>query len=107
MSDLWSLQSQYESWLEVELAVCRAQGELGLIPADTAALVADKARIDPGRIAALEEEVRHDVIAFVTSIEEQVGPPARYFHYGLTSSDVVDTALGLRLARAMDIILDD
>lgn len=105
MADLWSLESQYASWLEVELAVAEAQAELGLIPADTPAAVRAKAVIDVDRIQAIEDEVRHDVIAFVTSIEERVGPPARFFHFGLTSSDVLDTALGLRLLRALDIIL--
>jgi len=107
MADLWSLESQYVSWLEVELAVAEAQAELGLIPAETPAAVRAKAVIDVDRIQAIEDEVRHDVIAFVTSIEEQVGPPARYFHYGLTSSDVLDTALALRLLRALDIIASD
>lgn len=107
MRDLWSLENQYATWLEVELAVARAQGELGLIPADTADLVAAKAVINVDRIAEIEDEVRHDVIAFVSSIEELAGAPARYFHYGLTSSDVVDTALGLRLTRALDFILAD
>lgn len=105
MADLWSLESQYASWLEVELAVAEAQAELGLIPADTPAAVRGKAVIDVDRIQAIEDEVRHDVIAFVTSIEERVGPPARFFHFGLTSSDVLDTALALRLLRALDIIL--
>ncbi len=107
MRDLWSLENQYAAWLEVELAVARAQAELSLIPAETPEAVAAAATIKPDRIAEIEEEVRHDVIAFVTSIEEQAGPPARYFHYGLTSSDVLDTALALRLARALDIILKD
>lgn len=104
MADLWSLESQYASWLEVELAVAEAQAELGLIPADTPASIRAKAAIDVDRIQAIEDEVRHDVIAFVTSIEERVGPPARFFHFGLTSSDVLDTALALRLLRALDII---
>jgi len=107
MADLWSLESQYASWLEVELAVAEAQAELGLIPEDVPAAVRAKAVIDVDRIAVIEDEVHHDVIAFVTSIEEQAGPPARFFHYGLTSSDVLDTALSLRLLRAMDIIVDD
>jgi adenylosuccinate lyase len=107
MRDLWSLENQYAVWLEVELAVARAQAALGLIPAETPGAVAGAAVIKPDRIAEIEAEVRHDVIAFVTSIEEQAGPPARYFHYGLTSSDVLDTALALRLTRALDIILDD
>ncbi len=107
MKDLWSLENQYRSWLKVELAVCQAQGELGIIPAEVAAKIEAKAHIDPERIAAIEEEVRHDVIAFVTSIEEQVGEPARFFHYGLTSSDVLDSALAVRLLEALDIILAD
>ncbi|UQZ89357.1 adenylosuccinate lyase [Deltaproteobacteria bacterium Smac51] len=107
MRQLWSLENQYATWLEVELAVASAQAELGLIPADAPSAVAEKAAINVERIAAIEEEVRHDVIAFVTSIEELAGPPARYFHYGLTSSDVLDTALALRLVRAIDIILED
>lgn len=105
MTDLWSLENQYATWLEVELAVNEAQAELSIIPADIPGAIRAGARIDAERIAAIEEEVRHDVIAFVTSIEEQVGPPARYFHYGLTSSDVLDTSLALRLVRALDLIL--
>lgn len=106
MADLWSLESQYASWLEVELAVCEAQAEMGLIPADAPGVIRAKASINAARIAEIEDQVRHDVIAFVTSIEEQAGAPARYFHYGLTSSDVLDTALALRLSRAMLIIIE-
>lgn len=107
MAELWSLESQYKSWLEVELAVAESQVELGLIPEDTPAAVRAKAVIDVDCIEEIEAQVRHDVIAFVTSIEERVGAPARYFHYGLTSSDVLDTALALRLCRALDIISAD
>lgn len=107
MADLWSLESQYKSWLEVELAVAETQAEMGLIPEDTPVAVRAKAVVNVDRIEEIEAQVRHDVIAFVTSIEEQVGGPARYFHYGLTSSDVLDTALALRLSRALDIILAD
>ena len=105
MTTLWSLENQYATWLEVELAVNEAQAELGIIPEDIPLAIRAGARIDVDRIATIEDEVRHDVIAFVTSIEEQVGAPARYFHYGLTSSDVLDTSLALRLVRAMDMIL--
>ena len=105
LKDLWSLESQYSSWLEVELAAVETQAALGLVPPAAAAEIRARARVDADRIAALEEETRHDVLAFVTSVEEQVGPAARYFHYGLTSSDVLDTALALRLVRALDIIL--
>jgi adenylosuccinate lyase len=102
---LWSLENQYASWLEVELAVTETQADLGLVPPEAAAEMRARARVDADRIAALEEVTRHDVLAFVNSIEEQVGSAARYFHYGLTSSDVLDTALALRLVRALDIIL--
>lgn len=105
LGELWSLENQYASWLEVELAVAETQAALGLVPPEAAAEMRARARVDADRIAALEEVTRHDVLAFVTSIEEQVGPAARYFHYGLTSSDVLDTALALRLVRALDIIL--
>ncbi|MDR2725046.1 MAG: adenylosuccinate lyase, partial [Candidatus Adiutrix sp.] len=105
--DLWSLENQYASWLEVELAVSETQADLGLVPPEAVAEIRARARVDAERIAALEEETRHDILAFVTSIEEQVGPAARFFHYGLTSSDVLDTALALRLVRAMDLILAD
>ena len=107
LKELWSLENQYASWLEVELAVAETQAALGLIPAEAAVELRAKAKVDADRIAALEEETRHDVLAFVTSIEEQAGPAARYFHYGLTSSDVLDTALALRLVRALDIIAAD
>jgi adenylosuccinate lyase len=104
MSFIWSLESQYESWLEVELAAVRTQAEMGLIPQGEAAEILGKAAFDAGRIAEIEAEVKHDVIAFVTSVEERVGPAARYFHYGLTSSDILDTALALRLVRASSLI---
>jgi adenylosuccinate lyase len=107
MAAIWTLKAQYDSWLEVELAVVEAQAELGLIPLDAAQEIMAKAQYDPDRIAEIEKTTGHDVIAFVTAIEENVGPAARFFHYGLTSSDVLDTALNLRLLRAGHIILDD
>ncbi|MDR1167239.1 MAG: adenylosuccinate lyase [Deltaproteobacteria bacterium] len=104
---LWTLEKQYASWLQVELAVVRAQADMGLIPAPEAQEILDKASFDPGRILEIEAEVGHDVIAFVTCVEERVGRAARFFHFGLTSSDVLDTALALRLGEAADIILED
>ena len=105
MTELWSLENQYRTWLEVELAAMNAQAALGLIPHEAPDEVKAGAEINVNRILAIEEEVKHDVIAFVTSIEEKVGPAARYFHFGLTSSDVVDTSFALNLVRALDIIL--
>jgi adenylosuccinate lyase len=107
MAAIWTLNAQYASWLEVELAVASAQAELGLIPLAAANEIAAKASFDPERIAEIEKTVGHDVIAFVSSVEEKVGPAARFLHFGLTSSDVLDTALALRLTRAGNIILKD
>jgi adenylosuccinate lyase len=107
MAELWSLESQYASWLKVELAVAAEQAEAGLIPREAYEEIAAKASFDSDRIAEIEAEVRHDVIAFVTCVEERVGPAARWLHYGLTSSDVLDTSLALRLVKASDIIKDD
>jgi adenylosuccinate lyase len=105
MGRLWSDEHRFESWLRVEIAVMRALGEKGIIPADAAGVVEAKAGIDLERITRLEETLKHDVIAFTTSIAEQVGEPARFFHYGVTSSDIIDTALALVVGEAGEIIL--
>ncbi|HEX5044442.1 MAG TPA: adenylosuccinate lyase [Candidatus Polarisedimenticolaceae bacterium] len=105
MGALWTEEARYGAWLEVELAVCEARAARGLIPEADMAVLREKASFDPARIAAIEAEVKHDVIAFVTSIAEKVGPASRHVHYGLTSSDVVDTALALQLVRASDLLL--
>jgi len=107
MGALWTEEARYGAWLEVELAVCEARAARGLVPAEDMAVLREKAAFDPARIAAIEAEVKHDVIAFVTSIAEKVGPSSRHVHYGLTSSDVVDTALALQLVRASDLLLRD
>jgi adenylosuccinate lyase len=107
MAAIWTLENQYASWLEVELAVLKAQAEAGVIPAQEASEIASKAAFSPERIETIEQSVKHDVIAFVTNIEENVGPAARFFHFGLTSSDVLDTSLALRLLKAAKIIRED
>lgn len=107
MDALWSEAAKYARWLRVELAVLEAQQRLGQVPAGTAQAVAKKARIDLDRIAAIEAEVKHDVLAFVRSLEEQVGPPGRWLHLGLTASDVVDSANALALCEAFDAILGE
>jgi adenylosuccinate lyase len=107
MAQIWTLENQYASWLKVELAVVAAQAELGLIPQAEAQQIQEKARFDVERIAEIEKTVHHDVIAFVTAVEENVGLAARFLHYGLTSSDVLDTSLALRLLAAGRIILAD
>jgi len=107
MGELWSLETHFAAWLEVELAVCEAWTELGRIPAADMAIIREKAGFDVPRILEIEEVTRHDVIAFLTAVEERVGPSARFIHLGCTSSDIVDTANGLLLGRAGDIILAD
>lgn len=106
MGELWSLRNRFGAWLEVELAVCEAWAELGRIPAGDMAVIREKAGFDVARILEIEETTRHDVIAFLTAVEERVGPPARFIHLGCTSSDIVDTANGLLLGRAGDMILE-
>ena len=100
MAAVWTLQSRYEAWLEVEIAACEAWAELGVIPAADARLVRERARVDAGRALALEKETRHDVVAFTRAVSETLGPERKWVHYGLTSTDVVDTALGVQLLRA-------
>lgn len=108
MGRIWTLENRYQAWLDVELAVCRAWSELGRIPADAVSNIQAKASIDVNRILAIEEVTRHDVIAFLTSLEEKVGAEdARYIHLGCTSSDIVDTANGLLLMQAGAVILKD
>jgi len=105
MGELWSLENRFAAWLEVEVAVCEAWTELSRIPAADMATIREKAGFDVARILEIEETTRHDVIAFLTAVEERVGPSARYIHLGCTSSDIVDTANGLLLGRAGDMIL--
>jgi len=110
MGRLWSLESKFASWLEVELAVCEAWHCLGVIPAEDMDSIRSHAGFDLARIMEIEERTRHDVIAFLTAVEEKTGPSARYIHLGCTSSDIVDTANALVLVRAGKIIaggLDD
>jgi adenylosuccinate lyase len=106
MAALWSVDARYRRWLDVEIAVCDVLAERGVIPSDAAATIRDKAAFDADRIAEIEREVRHDVIAFLTNVAEYVGPDSRWVHYGMTSSDVLDTALALQLRDAGALILE-
>ena len=105
MGRLWTEQRRYEAWLEVELAAADAMAAAGIIPADAAGELRARARFDIARIEEIEQTTHHDVIAFTTAVAEHVGPAARYLHFGLTSSDVVDTALALQMVPACDLIL--
>jgi adenylosuccinate lyase len=102
---IWSPDHRYACWLRVELAACEAMEEAGLVPAGTAAAIAPRVKLRAGRIEEIEETTRHDVIAFLTHVEEQAGPPARWLHRGMTSSDVLDTAFALQITEALDEIL--
>jgi adenylosuccinate lyase len=105
MGAVWSDEAKYARWLAVELAVCDAYARRGVIPAEAAARIRSRARVDARRIEEIEARVRHDVIAFLTSLEEAIGEDSRFVHVGLTSSDVVDTALALQLVEAADRLL--
>ncbi|MDB9320864.1 adenylosuccinate lyase [Nodularia spumigena CS-591/04] len=104
MGNLWTETYKLKTWLQVEIAVCEAQAELGYIPSQAVEEIKAKANFDPKRVLEIEAEVRHDVIAFLTNVNEYVGDAGRYIHLGLTSSDVLDTALGLQLVASLDLI---
>src|SRR5260370_40769725 len=105
MGGIWSDLRRYETWLEVELAAADAMAEAGLIPRDAAVELRAKAPFDPARIEEIEAVTQHDVIAFTSAVAEKVGPAARYLHFGLTSSDVVDTAQALQMREACGLIV--
>ena len=106
LAALWSPAARYATWLEVELAACEAMEAEGLVPAGTAAGIgAQQIALDPARIDAIEQTTKHDVIAFLTHVEELAGAEARWLHRGMTSSDVLDTSLALQLVRATDLLL--
>ncbi|NEP59753.1 MAG: adenylosuccinate lyase [Symploca sp. SIO2G7] len=106
MGALWTDAYKLKTWLQVEIAVCEAQAELGKIPAEALAEIKAKANFDPQRVLEIEAEVRHDMIAFLTNVNEYVGNAGRYIHLGLTSSDVLDTALALQLIASLNLILE-
>ncbi|HWR04274.1 MAG TPA: lyase family protein, partial [Humidesulfovibrio sp.] len=107
MAALWTMEARFGAWLEVELAVCEAWTKLGVIPAEHMETIRAKAAFDVARILEIEEKTRHDVIAFLTAVEEKVGESARFIHLGCTSSDIVDTANAVLLVRAGNMILAD
>jgi len=108
LAALWDDKYRFELWLEIELAACAAMERAGTVPAGTADRVrlAAAGKLDPARILAIEAKTRHDVIAFLTHVEELAGEPARWLHLGMTSSDVLDTSLAIQTGRALDQILD-
>jgi adenylosuccinate lyase len=107
MGRIWSDQRRFETWLQVEIAAAEAMAEAGIIPAEAARDIREKGAFDVARIEEIEEQTKHDVIAFTTAVAEHVGPSARWLHFGLTSSDVIDTAQALQMREACDVILAD
>jgi adenylosuccinate lyase len=105
MGRIWDDENKFRIWLEIELLACEAQAELGVIPKEAVRTMREKASFDIQRIDAIEREVKHDVIAFLTNVGESVGPAARYMHVGMTSSDVLDTCLALQMKQSGELLL--
>jgi adenylosuccinate lyase len=106
MARIWSDEGKLERWLEVELAALEAWAEVGIVPAEAAREIRSRATVPtPARVAEIEEKTHHDVAAFVDAVAGELGPAGRWFHYGLTSSDVVDTALALQISAAGEVVL--
>lgn len=107
MTRIWAAENRFRIWLEIETLASEAQAELGVIPKEVVPVIRAKGNFDIARIDAIEAEVKHDVIAFLTSVSEHVGPEARFIHQGMTSSDVLDTCLSVQLVQAADELLAD
>jgi adenylosuccinate lyase len=107
MGAIWSDQRRYETWLQVEIAAADAMAEAGLVPREAARDIRERGAFDIARIEEIEQTTQHDVIAFTTAVAEHVGPSARWLHFGLTSSDVLDTAQAIQMREACDLILKD
>lgn len=107
MGELWSLQNEFQVMLDVEIAACEAMAEIGEIPKEAVKRIKEKATFTVERIAEIEKETNHDIISFVTAVQENVGEGGQYIHKGLTSSDVKDTALAVMMKKSAEIILED
>jgi adenylosuccinate lyase len=107
MAAIWTPESRFGIWLEIETLAAEAMEEMGTIPKGVSKAVRERAAFEVDRIDEIEREVKHDVIAFLTWVAEQVGDQARFMHQGMTSSDVLDTCLAVQLARASDILIAD
>lgn len=107
MGNIWTTQNRYQCWLDVELAACKAMNKLGIIPDEDLKNILEKADFNADRIDEIELTTKHDIIAFLTNVSEYVGPSARWIHYGMTSSDVLDTATALQCKQAGELILSE
>jgi len=107
MGKIWSDETKYSIWLEIEILACEAQAELGIIPKEAAKFIRENAQINIDRINQIEETTKHDIIAFLTNIEEYIGEYSAYVHVGMTSSDVLDTCLAVQIQKAGAILMED
>src|ERR1700716_4142848 len=107
MGRIWSDQRRYETWLLVETAAADAMAAAGIVPADAARDIRERGAFEIARIEEIEQATQHDVIAFTTAVAEKVGPSARWLHFGMTSSDVIDTAQALQMREACGVLLKD
>src|SRR5881409_1973922 len=107
MGRIWSDQRRYETWLLVETAAAEAMAAAGIIPAEAARDIRERGGFDIARVEEIEQTTEHDVIAFTTAVAEKVGPSARWLHFGMTSSDVIDTAQALQMREACDLVATD
>ncbi len=104
MGKIWTDRAKYQSWLDVEIAACEANCRLGRVPKKAMQTIREQSSFEPDRILEIEAEVRHDVIAFLTNVNEHVGDAGRYIHVGMTSSDVLDTGLALQLKASVALL---
>ena len=106
MGRIWTEENKFRAWLEVEILACEAWAKLGHIPEEDVRIIRKNARFDVRRIKEIEADTRHDVVAFTRAVAESLGPESKWVHYGLTSTDVVDTALSYLLKQANELLLD-
>lgn len=107
MKEVWSEESKLENWLQIEVLACEAMVELDLVPKEALAAIKQRAKFDVERVKEIEARTRHDVVAFLENLAENIGEAARYLHYGMTSSDVLDTCLALQMRDAAEILIED
>ena len=107
MGKIWAEENKFRTWLEIEILACEAQAQLGVVPPDAVKKIREKASFNIKRILEIENEVKHDVIAFLTNVGEHVGPESRFIHLGMTSSDILDTALSVQMKQSAELLLKD
>ncbi len=107
MAAIWTEEKRLRTWLDIEIAICEAWAELGVVPKDDLSVIREKARVDAARVAEIEKQTKHDVVAFIQNVSEAVGPASKWVHLGVTSSDVLDTAFSLQLKEAGALLVED